>query len=138
MPHDCAITINKQTCLHCGHTSEFTTYIVRTGSNSFNYDISSFPDLKITTLFTYPAYKVPRCIRCVDRGLEAKWPPYTGPNLTPLLPTSGGNTPKPKNFTRWRTPAKPAFNPLDLLPPLPPAQPEQPCPPTSDAKPVTT
>lgn len=129
MPHDCSITLHRQTCLHCGHKSEFATYIVRTGPNRFNYDIKSFPDARVTTLF-HNDYPVPRCVRCVDRGLPSAWPTYhRHPDETAELQLDAPVKASSRNFQRWKSskPSSPAFDPLAELdklnkgaPPSPP------------------
>lgn len=137
-PRDYACTLHIFRCRHCGHEGEFLTYIVRTSSNSYNYDINYFSNLEgPVTLFGPVHCTSPRCVRCIDRGLPKQWPPYKGGSSTPK-PASSGNTRTPGNFSRWgaktkKTTSTPPlnFDPLAALKGLP-------CPSTPDAKPAVT
>lgn len=144
-----SITLHNARCLHCQHTFEYTTFIVRTGSNSYQMgDTRNLPSGAPNVLFTLDV-TVPRCPRCIDRAIGSHWPRWHTPSDEPL-PGHSGNTPN-SGFRRWnrspvrnsRTPAAPAFDILaqldaDLGKALPCPPPAAPAPSTSVAPPVAT
>lgn len=136
-PRDYACTLHIFRCRHCGHEGEFLTYIVRTSNNSYNYDINDVYNLEGPVTLFGPVHCIsPRCVRCIDRGLPAQWPPYKGGSNTPK-PASSGNTRTPGNFSRWGAKTKKTSSsspPLDFDPLA--ALKGTPCPSTPDAKPV--
>lgn len=98
-----SITLHKATCRHCQHQFEYTTFVVRTGSNSFQIGDKNPPSGAPDVLFTIDV-EVPRCPRCLDRAIGKAWPRWhtTDDNA----PSHQGNTPN-SGFRRWnRSPVR--------------------------------